>query len=114
MSPPTYTHTHIQDATLLAKQQARVVIDSILQAHDRRTALVGSYQTAIATYKTSKDTKTFKMTKKSLDDRYKSSSEEISSLVKEVQGLDGDANAKVQRSRLRSLIASAKVIQEYS
>ena len=71
------------------------MIDSILGAHDRRAALVGSYQTAITAYKTSKDVKTFKTTKKSLDDRYKASSEEVASIVKDVQGLDGDANAKV-------------------
>ena len=79
----------------MAKQQARVLIDSILGAHDRRAALVGNYQTAITAYKTSKDSKTFKSTKKSLDDSYKASSEEVASLVKDVQGLDGDANAKV-------------------
>ena len=84
-----------QDSALLAKQQARVLIDSILSAHDRRTALVDNYQTAITSYKTSKDSKTFKSTKKSLDDRYKASTEEVHSLVKDVQGLDGDANAKV-------------------
>jgi len=84
-----------EDATLLAKQQARVLIDLILGAHDRRAALVGSYQTAITAYKTSKDVKTFKSTKKSLDDKYKASSEEVATLVKDVQGLDGDANAKI-------------------
>ena len=71
------------------------MIDSILSAHDRRAALVSSYQAAITAYKTSKDVKTFKSTKKSLDDRYKASSEEVAALVKDVQGLDGDANAKV-------------------
>jgi hypothetical protein len=72
-----------------------VLIDSILGAHDRRAALVDNYRAAIAAYKTSKDVKTFKSTKKSLDDRYKASSEEVAALVKDVQGLDGDANAKV-------------------
>ena len=72
-----------------------MLIDSILSAHDRRAALVNSYQTAISVYKTSKDVKTFKSSKKSLDDRYKASSEEVAALVKDVQGLDGDANAKV-------------------
>ena len=81
----------------MAKQQARVLIDSILSAHDRRTALVANYQTAITNYKTSKDSKAFKSTKKSLDDRYKASTEEVASLVKKVQGLDGDANAKVPK-----------------
>lgn len=93
---PFQSFSTLQDASLLAKQKARVLIDSILEAHDRRTALVGSYQTAIATYKTSKDSKTFKTTKKSLDDRYKSSGEEVSSLVKELQGLDSEAIAKVR------------------
>lgn len=79
----------------MAKQQARVVIDSILQAHDRRVSLVAKYQDAITAYKTSKDSKTFKTTKKTLDDRYKSNSDEVSSLAKEVQGLDPDTNAKV-------------------
>lgn len=72
-----------------------MLIDSILSAHDRRAELVSKYQTAITAYKTSKDVKTFKSTKKSLDDRYKASSEEVAALVKDVQGLDGDANAKV-------------------
>lgn len=80
---------------MLAKQQARVLIDSILGAHDRRAVLVPSYQMAITSYKASKDSKAFKTAKKSLDDRYKASTEEVGSLVKEVQGLDGDANAKV-------------------
>ena len=106
---------------MLAKQQARVVIDSILQAHDRRISLVAKYQDAVATYKTSKDSKAFKSSKKTLDDRYKANSDEVSSLSKEVQGLDPDTNAKVSSSAHTHIhvyshdvqFAEGSVIQHY-
>ena len=79
----------------MAKQQASVLVESILQAHDRRSTLITGYQDAIATYKQSKDNKAFKASKRRLDEGYRSSTEDITSKSKELQGTDSEATAKV-------------------
>ena len=73
-----------------------MVLESILQANDRRTALIPRYQDIIASYKQHKD-KSFKTTKKNLDDKYKACTEEIATLCKQLQGTDPDSSAKVLR-----------------
>ena len=71
-------------------------MDSILSAHDRRAALVPNYQTTITSFKSSKDTKSFKTTKRGLDDKYKAYTEQITSLIKQqLQAADPDRAAKV-------------------
>lgn len=80
----------------MARQQASVLIEAIQQAHDRRAALVPSYFSSIATFKNSRDTKTLKTTKKSLDDKYKTQTEKVSSVLKELQTSDTDSSAKVR------------------
>lgn len=85
----------LQDAALLARQQVSVIMDSILLAHDQRLALVSRYQDSITAYKQSKDARTFKSGKKTLDDKYKVYTEEVASLCKQLQGTDPDSNAKV-------------------
>lgn len=86
----------MQDAALLARQQASVLIDSILKAHDKRVALVSTYRSSISSFKNSSDTKTFKSTKKSLDDQFKAFGERVSQLAKELQPNDPDGAAKVR------------------
>ncbi len=91
-----YFITHTQDEALLGKQQASVLTDSILQANDRRSALVSRYHDAIAAYKQSKDVKTFKNTKKALDDKYRQTTEEVATLNKQLHDKDPEAHAKVR------------------
>ena len=70
-------------------------MESILQAHDQRTALVSQYHDAIAGYKQSKDVKSYKNTKRSLDDRFRSYTENIDSLGKQLQEMDSEKSFKV-------------------
>ena len=101
--PPTHPHTHTsphlitfaQDVALLAKQKALVLMESILQAHDQRTALVSQYHDAIAGYKQSKEGKGYKNTKRSLDDRFRTYTENIDSLGKQLQEMDSEKSFKV-------------------
>lgn len=104
--------TITKDAALLAKQQASVLVESILQAHDRRSTLITGYQDAIATYKQSKDNKAFKASKRRLDEGYRSSTEDITSKSKELQGTDSEATAKVNELQKKS--AELKAILEES
>ena len=85
----------LQDVALLAKQQASVLVEAVLQVHDRRSALVTNYQDAIATYKQSKDSKGYKASKKRLDEGYRKSTEDITTKSKELQRTDSEAAAKV-------------------
>ena len=70
-------------------------MDAILQAHDRRIALVSNYQEAIATYKQNKDAKVYKNTKKNLDDKYRLFTDTITTQGKILQPNDPDGHAKV-------------------
>ena len=72
-----------------------MLIESILQAHDQRTALVSQYQDAIASYKQNKDAKGYKNTKRNLDDRFRTYTEKIDSLSKELQEMDTERSFKV-------------------
>ena len=84
-----------KDVVLLAKQKALVLVESILQAHDQRTALVSQYQDAIAGYKQNKDVKGYKNTKRSLDDRFRTYTENIDSLGKQLQEMDSEKSFKL-------------------
>ena len=88
--------------------------ESILLAADRRTSLVNTYLAAIDAFKRSKvgmawgdvilvdwffslpqDTKTFKSSVRSLSDKYHGYTEDIASLVKELQPVDSEGAGKV-------------------
>lgn len=101
-----------KDVALLTKQQASVIIESILTAHDKRATLVGSYEKAVTTLKSSEDAKGFKKSKKSLDDQFSSNTTKISALVKDLQATDPDAGAKV--TELQRKVADLKAALDES
>ena len=82
----------------MARQQAAVLIEAVQQAQDRRAALVAKYMRIITTYKGSKDSSTFKTTKKSYDDEYRRYADQVAGKIKELQTGDPDAAAKVRGS----------------
>ena len=85
----------MQDAAVLARQQASVIIDSILQSHYKRSALIQRYQSIIASFKTSgKESGT---NKRSLDDQFKTLGDKVSQLCKDLQLSDAESGAKVGR-----------------
>ena len=67
-----------------------MLLESILQSHDKRTTLVTKYQDAIANYKQSKDVKSYKNTKRQLDERYRNYTDTINNLNKQLQGTDSE------------------------
>ena len=73
-----------------------MIRESILSAHDRRAALVSSYESAITSLKTGTDSKGFKSNKKALDEKFSSNTKKISNLVKDLQTVDPEASAKVR------------------
>ncbi len=83
----------------MARQQAAVLIESIQQWQDRRSSLVSRYMKIIDTFKGSKDTGSFKSSKKGYDDEYKKCSEQMSAKMKELQSGDPEAAAKVRVTR---------------
>ena len=72
-----------------------MLLESILQSHDKRTTLVTKYQDAIANYKQSKDVKSYKNTKRQLDERYRNYTDTINNLNKQLQGTDSERASKV-------------------
>ena len=80
----------------MARQQASVIREAILSAHDRRAALISSYESAISYLKTSEDAKGFKTKKKALDEKFTSNTDKISNLVKDLQTVDPEAGARVR------------------
>ena len=86
-----------QDSAVLTKQQASVLIDGITNAVDKRCGLCTEYQEAIATYKSSKDSKGFNNKRKALGDKYQAFTEEVASRAKDLHALDAEASAKVRQ-----------------
>jgi len=91
-----------KDTALLAKQQALVLLESILQSHDKRTTLVTKYQDAIANYKQNKDVKSYKNTKRQLDERYRNYTDTINNLNKQLQGTDSERASKISELQKRA------------
>lgn len=88
-------HVCLQDAAVLARQKASVLIESILQSHYKRTALIQSYRSVITSFKSGKDSASFNSNKRSLDDKFKTLGEKVSQLGKDLQLTDADSAAKV-------------------
>lgn len=84
-----------QDAAVLARQQASVIIDSILQAHFKRTSLISNYHSVIATFKSSKDSGSSNSSKRSLDEKFKVLGDKVTQLGKDLQPSDPESAAKV-------------------
>lgn len=84
---------------MLAKQQASVILDRILQAHDKRSTVVTKYTDTITSFKQNQNVQSFRKLKKSLDDQFKTCSEAISKLSKELQGVDSEGSGKVIKNR---------------
>ena len=80
---------------VLAKQQASVILERILRAHDKRSSVVTQYTETITSFKQGQNVASFRKTKKGLDDQFKACSETISKLSKDLQGIDTDGNSKV-------------------
>ena len=81
---------------MLAKQQASVIMERILQAHDQRSLLFTRYQDTITAFKQSKDVQAFRKAKKALDDKFKSCTETIARLSKDLQAMEPEGHAKVR------------------
>jgi oligosaccharyltransferase complex subunit alpha (ribophorin I) len=101
-----------KDVAVLAKQQASVILEKILGLHDRRSAVLDRYTDTIASFKQSKNSQTFRRTKKSLDDQFKSFSDSIGKCSKDLQGIDADGSAKVTDLQRKS--SDLKVIVDES
>ena len=79
----------------MARQKASGVIDSILQCHYKRSALIQQYQSVIATFKSSKDSGSSNSSKRSLDEKFKSLGDKVSQFCKELQLSDAESTGKV-------------------
>lgn len=79
----------------MARQKASVLIDSILQCHYKRTALIQNYLSVITSFKSSKDSGSFNSSKRSLDEKFKVFGDKVLQLSKELQPSDADSAAKV-------------------
>jgi hypothetical protein len=79
----------------VARQKASVFIDSILQSHYKRISLIKSYNSAITSFKSSKDSGSFNSSKRSLDEQFKKLGEKVSKLGKDLHPTDPDCAAKV-------------------
>ena len=86
----------LQDTALLARQQAAVVINSIKQAHFKRSSLVQKYRSVITNFKSSKDSGSSNSSKRNLDEEFKKLGEKVSQLAKELQATDTECAAKVR------------------
>lgn len=84
-----------KDVAVLAKQQASVILDKILQAHDKRSLVVEHYSESISSYKLKKNKEEFARSRRSLDDQFKRCSEDVGKLTRELQGVDAEGTAKV-------------------
>ena len=85
----------MQDAAVLARQQASVIIDSIKQAHFKRGSLIQKYRSVITNFKSSKDSGSSNSSKRSLDEEFKKLGEKVSQLAKDLQPTDMESAAKV-------------------
>lgn len=85
----------LQDAAVLARQKASVLIEAILQSHYKRTSLIQNYRSVITSFKSGKDSSSFNSNKRGLDDKFKTLGEKVSQLGKDVQPTDADCAAKV-------------------
>ena len=85
---------------MLAKQQASVILDKILQAHDKRSLVVEHYSESISSYKLKKNKEEFARSRRSLDDQFKRCSEDVGKLTRELQGVDAEGTAKVGGRRV--------------
>ena len=83
----------------MAKQKASVVLERILQAHDKQTSLLTQYGDTITNFKQSKNVQVFRKTKKGLDEKFKSCNEAITSLSKDLQVIDSEGSSKVRGGR---------------
>ena len=85
----------VQDAAMLARQKASVIIDAIKQAHFKRGSLIQKYHSVITSFKSNKDSGTSNASKRSLDDEFKKLGEKVTQLSKDLQPTDAESAAKV-------------------
>ena len=80
---------------MLAKQKASVILESILQAHHRRSSVVSQYSETITSFKQKKNKEEFVKSRKSLDDQFKRCTGDIGKLGRKLQGIDAEKTSKV-------------------
>ena len=81
---------------MLAKQQASVILEKILRAHDQRSDIVTKYSDTIASFKQKKDKEEFLKLRRQMDEQFKGFSEDIGRLSKDLQRIDAEGSAKVR------------------
>ena len=108
-SPP-FLYSLPQDVAVLARQQASVILDKILEAHDKRWSIVTQYSETISSFKQKKNKEEFIKTRRSLDDQFKKCSVDIGKLVKELLPIDAEKSAKVRIYRQTNVL-SGKILK---
>ena len=81
---------------MLARQQASVILEKILEAHDRRFSIVGQYGETISSFKLKKNKDEFAKSRRRLDDQFKKCSGDIGKLGRELQGMDAEKSSKAR------------------
>ena len=79
----------------MSRQQASVILDNIRGHHDNRMSAASRCDSIIATYKSSKDQKKFRVALREINNRYNDPTNNINNLQKELANLDPDNAAKV-------------------
>lgn len=92
---PLVTVIMLQDKAELSRQQASVILDNIRGHHDNRMSAASRCDSIIATYKSSKDQKKFRIALREINNRYTDATNNINNLQKELANLDPDNAAKV-------------------
>jgi oligosaccharyltransferase complex subunit alpha (ribophorin I) len=85
-----------KDVAVLARQQASVILEKILEAHDRRWSIVGQYGETISSFKLKKNKDEFAKSRRRLDDQFKKCSGDIGKLGRELQGMDAEKSSKAR------------------
>ena len=89
---------------MLARQQTSVILEKILEAHDRRWSIVGQYGESISSFKQKKNKDEFAKSRRSLDDKFKKCSSDIGKLGRALQGIDTEKSAKARVFPFLSLL----------
>ncbi|CAI8038564.1 Dolichyl-diphosphooligosaccharide--protein glycosyltransferase subunit 1 [Geodia barretti] len=99
-----------KDVAVLARQQTSVILEKILEAHDRRWSIVGQYGESISSFKQKKNKDEFAKSRRSLDDKFKKCSSDIGKLGRALQGIDTEKSAKARVTELQKKTVSLKEV----
>ena len=95
---------------MLARQQTSVILEKILEAHDRRWSIVGQYGESISSFKQKKNKDEFAKSRRSLDDKFKKCSSDIGKLGRALQGIDTEKSAKARVFPFSSLLLTLAAV----